>query len=184
MRRTKTQCLAAFERSASRSRLDARAHFVGRTVLQRDNVIDARRLAVDGLDEVFEIDPNTLSRRFLAHVPVLPVLAAQRALAQAGLDASRIDAVVVSTCTGYLCPGVSGHVLEGVGRRADVLGFDLVAEGCGTALPNLQAARALLLSGSCDHVLSICVEVSSAGMYLDNDPGCWRRLACDPGCRL
>ena len=49
--------------------------------------------------------------------------------------------------------------------------FDLVGQGCAAALPNLQLGRALLLSGSCDNVLSICVEVSSAAMYLDNDPG-------------
>jgi len=171
MRYTKAQCLAAFERSAWLSRLDARAHFVARTVLQRDNGIDARRLAVDVLDEVFAIDPNTLAQRFLAHAPVLAAQAAQHALQQAGIEATRIDAVVVSTCTGYLCPGLSGHVVERVGLRPDVLGFDLVGQGCAAALPNLQAARALLLSGSCEHVLSICVEVSSAAMYLDNDPG-------------
>jgi alkylresorcinol/alkylpyrone synthase len=171
MRYTKAQCLAAFERSGWFSRLDARAHFVARTVLQRDNGIDARRLAVDDLDDVFAIDPNTLSRRFLAHAPLLAAQAAQRALEQAGMDATQIDAVVVSTCTGYLCPGLSGHVVERVGLRPDVLAFDLVGQGCAAALPNLQAARALLLSDSCGHVLSICVEVSSAAMYLDNDPG-------------
>jgi predicted naringenin-chalcone synthase len=31
--------------------------------------------------------------------------------------------------------------------------------------------KALLATGACEHVLSICVEVSSAAMYLDNDPG-------------
>jgi alkylresorcinol/alkylpyrone synthase len=31
--------------------------------------------------------------------------------------------------------------------------------------------RALLESRACDQVLSICVEVSSAAMYLDDDPG-------------
>ena len=52
-RYTKTDCLQAFEQSDWFGRLDARAHFIARTVLQRDNGIDARRLAVDGLAEVF-----------------------------------------------------------------------------------------------------------------------------------
>src|SRR5690606_20415633 len=39
------------------------------------------------------------------------------------------------------------------------------------ALPNWQLAEALLASGQCRHVLSVCVEVCSAAMYLDNDPG-------------
>jgi alkylresorcinol/alkylpyrone synthase len=41
---TKSECLEAFERSTWFTRLDKRAHFVARTVLQRENGIDARRL--------------------------------------------------------------------------------------------------------------------------------------------
>ena len=170
-RYTKAECLEAFQKSGWFSRLDARSHFIARTVLQRDNGIEARRLAVDCLDEVFAIDPNTLSKRFLTHAPVLAAQAGERALANSGLDAKCIDAVVVSTCTGYLCPGLSGHVIERLGLRADVQAFDLVGQGCAAALPNLQLGRALLASGACENVLSICVEVSSAAMYLDNDPG-------------
>lgn len=170
-RYTKAECLLAFENSAWFARLDDRAHLIARTVLQRDNGIEARRLAVDSLDEVFAIDPNTLSRRFLTHAPVLAAQAAERALHRAGLEPRQIDAVVVSTCTGTLCPGLSGHVVERLGLRADVLAFDLVGQGCAAPLPNPMLGNALLASGSCEHVLSVCVEVSSAAMYLDNDPG-------------
>lgn len=170
-RYTKAECLDAFEQSDWYGRLDARAHFVARTVLQRDNGIEARRLAVGSLAEVFTIDPNTLSQRFLAHAPALAADAGQRALADAGLAPGDIGALVVSTCTGYLCPGLSGHVIERLGLGRDVQGFDLVGQGCAAALPNFSLGRALLGSGACEHVLSICVEVSSAAMYLDNDPG-------------
>jgi alkylresorcinol/alkylpyrone synthase len=170
-RYTKAECLEAFERSDWFARLDARAHLIARTVMERDNGIEARRLALDSLEEVFEIDPNTLSRRFLKHAPVIAAEAAVRALARAGLTAESIDAIVISTCTGYLCPGLSGYVAERLHLRSDVQAFDLVGQGCAAALPNLQLARALLASHSCEHVLSICVEVSSAAMYLDNDPG-------------
>ena len=171
VRYSKAECLTAFQQSDWFARLDTRAHFIARTVLQRDNGIEARRLAIDSLDEVFAIDPNTLSKRFLTHAPLLAAKAGQRALAKSGLDVQFIDAVVVSTCTGYLCPGLTGHVIERLGLRADVQAFDLVGQGCAAALPNLQLGRALLASGTCDNVLSICVEVSSAAMYLDNDPG-------------
>ena len=170
-RYTKAECLEAFQNSGWFGRLDARSHFVARTVLQRDNGIEARRLALDSLAEVFCIDPDTLSRRFLDHAPALAAEAGRRALADAGLAAHEIGAVVVSTCTGYLCPGLSGHVVERLGLRADVQAFDLVGQGCAAALPNLQLGRALLASSACEHVLSVCVEVSSAAMYLDNDPG-------------
>ena len=170
-RYTKAECLAAFEQSDWFGRLDARSHLIARTVLQRDNGIDARRLAVATLAEVFCIDPDTLAQRFLAHAPALAATAATRALTAAGVAAQDIDAVVVSTCTGYLCPGLSGYVAERLGLRADVQAFDLVGQGCAAALPNLQLGRALLASLTCEHVLSVCVEVSSAAMYLDNDPG-------------
>jgi len=170
-RYTKAECQAAFEQSDWFGRLDARSHFIARTVLQRDNGIDARRLAVSKLDEVFHIDPDTLAQRFLAHAPTLASTAATRALTAAGVAAHDIDAVVVSTCTGYLCPGLSGYVAERLALRADVQAFDLVGQGCAAALPNLQLGRALLTSLTCKNVLSVCVEVSSAAMYLDNDPG-------------
>ncbi len=170
-RYTKAECLQAFERSEWFARLDARSHFIARTVLQRDNGIEARRLAVGSLAEVFTIDPDTLGRRFASHAPLLAAEAANRALDAAGLDAAAIGAVVVSTCTGYLCPGLSGYVAERLKLRADVQAYDLVGQGCAAALPNLQLGRALLASAGVEHVLSVCVEVSSAAMYLDDDPG-------------
>lgn len=170
-RYTKAECLQAFEQSGWFGRLDARSHFIARSVLQRDNGIDARRLAVDSLGEVFDIDPDTLSQRFALHAPRLAAQAAERALAAAGLSAQQIDAVVVSTCTGTLCPGLSGHVVERLGLRHDVMALDLVGQGCGAALPNMELGWTLLGSGRCAQVLSVCVEVSSAAMYLDNDPG-------------
>jgi alkylresorcinol/alkylpyrone synthase len=170
-RYTKAACLDAFQKSDWFGRLDPRSHWIARTVLQRDNGIEARRLAVDSLAEVFTIDPDTLATRFLAHAPALATKAATRALADAGLAPADVGAVIVSTCTGYLCPGLSGYVVERLGLRADVQAFDLVGQGCAAALPNLQLGRALLASGACEHVLSVCVEVCSAAMYLDNDPG-------------
>jgi alkylresorcinol/alkylpyrone synthase len=170
-RYTKAECLVAFKSSEWYSRLDARSHLVASTVLQRNNGIEARRLAMNSLAEAFRIDPNTLAQRFLDHAPVLASQAAQRALAQADIEVTDIDAVVVSTCTGYVCPGLSGHVVERLGLRADVRAYDLVGQGCAAALPNLQMCHAMLAPAACEHVLSVCVEVSSAAMYLDDDPG-------------
>ncbi|MES2978480.1 MAG: 3-oxoacyl-[acyl-carrier-protein] synthase III C-terminal domain-containing protein [Pseudomonadota bacterium] len=168
---TKAECLDAFQRSHWFGRLDARSHLVARTVLQRDNGIEARRLAIDQLSDVFSIDPDTLAARFLQHAPVLAAQAAEGALQDAGIQTQEIDALVVSTCTGYLCPGLSGYVAERLGLRPDIQAYDLVGQGCAAAVPNLQLGNALIGSRSAAHVLSVCVEVSSAAMYLDNDPG-------------
>lgn len=168
---SQAQCWDALKASAWFDRLDARAHALTQAVLSRDNGIEQRWLAVDSLPEVFAIDPDTLHARFAAHAPRLASAAGRSALTRAGLRAPAIDAVIVTTCTGQLCPGLSGYALEQLGLRPDVLCFDLVGQGCGAALPNWQLANALLGARQCDHVLSICVEVCSAAMYLDNDPG-------------
>jgi alkylresorcinol/alkylpyrone synthase len=170
-RYSKGDCWDAFSASEWIERLTPRSRAITKVVLQRDNGIEARFLAVDALEDVFAIDPDTLHRRFATHAPRLASTAASVALAEADLAACEVDAVIVSTCTGYLCPGLSGYVSERLELRRDVLGYDLVGQGCGGALPNWQLASALLDSGHCEHVLSICVEISSAAMYLDDDPG-------------
>jgi predicted naringenin-chalcone synthase len=170
-RYSKAQCWEAFKSSAWVHRLSPRAQSVIEAVLLQDNGIEYRHLAVDALSEVFAIDPDTLARRFSSHAPQLAAQAAKRALEQARLDAAEIDAVVVSTCTGYLCPGLSSYVIEQLRMRANVQAYDLVGQGCAAALPNLKLGEALVASGQCKQVLSICVEVCSAAMYLDDDPG-------------
>lgn len=168
---SKLECWNAFSQSAWFERLGPRAHVVAKTVLLRDNGIESRHLAVESLAEVFQIDPDVLHARFLTHAPALAREAGVKALALSNLAAADIDAVVVSSCTGYLCPGLSGYVAEQLGLREDVQAFDLVGQGCAAALPNMRLASALIDAGQCRHVLSVCVEVCSAAMYLDEDPG-------------
>ena len=170
-RHSKAECWEAFKASDWFLKLDRRAHIIAETVLTKDNGIASRSLAVGSLDEVFAIDPDTLHGRFLTHAPSLATAAGTAALQEAGLAVDEVDGLVISTCTGYLCPGLTSYVIERLGLRPDVLAFDLVGQGCAAALPNWRLADALLAADSCRHVLSICVEVSSAAMYLDNDPG-------------
>jgi len=151
--------------------LQPRSRAIIRKVLTGNNGIAARHLALESLDEAFELTPDALNRRFTLHSPALATQAAQRALNEAGIKPAELDALLISTCTGYLCPGLTSYVGERLGTRSDVLTLDLVGQGCGAALPNLRAAEALLSAGRCDHVLSICVEVCSAAFYMDDDPG-------------
>lgn len=168
---SKSDCWTAFAQSEWFGRLGVRSRAIANLVLHRDNGIESRRLAIDSLDEVFAIDPDTLHRRFAKQAPRLAADAGRVALQRASLAPHAIDAVIVTTCTGYLCPGLSSYAIEQLGLRRDVLAFDLVGQGCAGALPNWQLASALLGSEQCERVLSICVEVCSAAMYLDDDPG-------------
>ena len=123
------------------------------------------------LDEAFSVDPNTLHRRFSQNAPEVAAEAGRKAIAEAGLTIDEIDALIISTCTGYMCPGLTSYVSERLGLRANIHLTDLVGHGCGAAMPNLQLANALIKSGEAERVLCICVEICSAAFYLDNDPG-------------
>ena len=168
---TRAECWDAFATSLWFARLDERSRALARLVLTRDNGMESRWLAVDSLAEAFAIDADTLQRRFERHAPELAASAGRLALERAMLCPADVGAIVVTTCTGYLCPGLTSYVNERLGLSRHVKAFDLVGQGCGGALPNWQLSSALLDAGHCDHVLSICVEVCSAAMYLDDDPG-------------
>jgi predicted naringenin-chalcone synthase len=165
------ECWHALKASSRYSALGAPARALLQRVLCGDSGVRTRQLALDSLDQAFEIDPDVLQRRFLAHAPALAARAAGQALERSGLAPREVDALLISTCTGYLCPGLTSYVGERLGLRDDVVALDLVGQGCGAALPNLRTGEALIASRRCGNVLSICVEVCSAALYIDNDPG-------------
>ena len=164
-------CWTALKNSARFRELNARSQAILKKVLTGENGIATRHLALDKLDHAFDLTPDALHARFNENAPALATLAAERALADAQTSPREIDAILISTCTGYLCPGLTSYTSERLGLRPDVLALDLVGQGCGAALPNLQTAQALLAAGHCKRVLSICVEVCSAAFYMDDDAG-------------
>ena len=164
------ECWEALRQSPHFASLGAPGRALLERVLLGEHGVRTRHLALDNLNDALEIDPDVLHRRFLEHAPALATRAARDALREARLAPRAVDALLISTCTGYLCPGLTSYVAEQLGLRSDVLALDLVGQGCGAALPNLRTADALL-RGSCENVLSVCVEVCSAALYVDNDPG-------------
>jgi predicted naringenin-chalcone synthase len=170
-RYSQRDCWDAYCRSPYFERLSGRAQAILRKVLLGDNGIGTRYFAMGILEEAFAFDPNTLHRRFAENAPAIAAEAARRALGQSGMGIESVDALIISTCTGYLCPGLTSYVSELLGLSPRAYLADLVGHGCGAALPNLQLASALLKSGQAKRVVSICVEICSAAFYLDNDPG-------------
>jgi alkylresorcinol/alkylpyrone synthase len=170
-RYTQRECFEALQTAPFLSTLQPRSRALLRKVLLGANGIKTRHLALAPIAEAFDLSPETLHARFTRHAPALATQAAERALADACCTAGDIDALVISTCTGYLCPGLTSYVAERLALRADVLALDLVGQGCGAAVPNWCAAEALLAGGRAGRVLSVCVEVCSAATYFDDDPG-------------
>lgn len=169
-RYTQADCWRTVQHCPAYQKLNSRSKAILKKVLTGDNGIATRHFALEKLEEAFEINPDALHARFTRNAPALVAAAAERALAQSKTHPRDIDAVLVSTCTGYLCPGLTSYAVERLGLRPNVQTLDLVGQGCGAALPNLDAARALLAAG-CKRTLSVCVEVCSAAFYLDDDVG-------------
>jgi predicted naringenin-chalcone synthase len=170
-RYTQRDCWDVLRDTPLFNQLSPRAQAITRKVLTGDSGIATRHLALNALTEAFDLNPDALHQRFTKTAPALATEAATRALARSGISPREIGGLIISTCTGYLCPGLTSYVSEKLGLPANTICLDLVGQGCGAALPNLRAADALIRSGSARHVICICVEVCSAALYLDNDPG-------------
>lgn len=140
-------------------------------VLCGDSGIETRHFAFDRPDDVFLLDAQDLNERFEASAPPLAAKAVAAALDQAGLHATDLDGLVVCTCTGYLCPGLSSFVAERLGLRANAWLSDLAGQGCGAAIPMLRQAAHFLAAHPGTRIATVAVEICSAAFHLDDDPG-------------
>src|SRR5579862_6043135 len=100
-----SECWEAVQVAPQFARLSARSRAILRKVLTGDNGIETRRLALDSLHEVFETSPDALHARFAKYAPQIATQAAERALRNSQTAPKEIDVLIISTCTGYLCPG-------------------------------------------------------------------------------
>jgi predicted naringenin-chalcone synthase len=121
---------------------------------------DPNCLINEGIDE--RID------RFTYWSIDLAAKAAEKALWKAGVKPEDITRLVVNTCTGYICPGISTYLLERLNLQKRIGAYDLVGSGCGGAIPNLEVSESFL-KNSDGVVLSISIEICSATFQMDND---------------
>ena len=165
------ECWDIAQHSPAVKRLDERAQFILQKVLTSDNGIATRHFALSGLDQIFDLDADQLNAAFRVEAPKLALAALRPALEQARVRSADLDALLICTCTGYLCPGLTSYVAEELGLRTDAWLQDLVGLGCGAAIPMLRAAGHVLAARPEATVACVAVEVCSAAFYLDNDPG-------------
>lgn len=170
-RLTQAECWDRLTRWPGRARLNRRAQLTLQAILRRDRSIEARHFARPAIEDVLEFGPDELNAYFRDAAPELGGTALGTALRQMDLPARELDALLVCTCTGYLCPGLSSYVGERLGLRRDAFLQDLVGLGCGAAIPTLHAAAAFLALHPHATVATVAVEVCSAAFYLDDDPG-------------
>ena len=135
-----------------------------------DGKIKGRYLGMDAKTDALETDPDRLLARFLKFGRATAVAAARRALAEAGVEPAEIAGLVVNTCTGYLCPGLSSYIAEDLGLKTSIRFLDLMGMGCGAAIPNLEAAAGMLARSGEGPVLSVAVEICTATIFPSHEP--------------
>ena len=135
-----------------------------------DGKIKGRYLGMETTEDALETNPDKLLARFLTFGRSTAVAAAREALAEAGVEPGEIAGLIVNTCTGYLCPGLSSYIAQDLGLRTSIRFQDLMGMGCGAAIPNLESAAGMLMRSVEGPILSIAVEVCTATMFPSHDP--------------
>ena len=165
------ECYDFSSKSASVKSLDTRSKALLRKVLLGDSGIDRRHFTTVDPASIFEATAQELSEYFEKEAPKISCEALSKALENAGISASDLDALIICTCTGYLCPGVTSHVAEQFKMRSDAYLQDIVGLGCGAAIPTIRAAQGFLAANPGSKVATIAVEVCSAALFVNDDPG-------------
>ncbi|MSU70841.1 MAG: stilbene synthase [Opitutus sp.] len=168
---TQADCWEITQRSKLRERLKKRSMLILHTILRGEHGIATRHFAVPEIQHVFDLSSDQLNAAFRLAAPQLAGRALTTALERAGVRPAEVDALLICTCTGYLCPGVTSYVAEQLGLRPNAFLQDLVGLGCGAAIPTLRAASHILAAQPDAVVACVAVEVCSAAFFLDDDPG-------------
>jgi len=133
--------------------------------------IQSRFLAIENPENLISEEPDARIARFTHWAVKLSKEAVISALEKAGLTVNDVGALVVNTCTGYICPGISTYLIEELGLPPDTRVYDLVGSGCGGVIPNLQICEDMLRQNGDRAVVSVSVEICSATFQMDDDPG-------------
>jgi predicted naringenin-chalcone synthase len=132
--------------------------------------IKGRYFGIDYDEQMCEMTPDALIERFLKHGKKIAVEAARKAMQSASVKPADIGGIVVNTCTGYLCPGLSSYIAQDLKLKNSIKVFDLMGMGCGAAIPNLDCAASMASRRADGPILSIAVEICSATFFMGPSP--------------
>ncbi len=128
-----------------------------------------RHFALDNLEVLLNEDPDKRIERFTHWSIRLSAEAVNKALAKASLAVKDVSALVVNTCTGYLCPGISTYLIDALGLKETTKVYDLAGSGCGGAVPNIEICRAFLNESPDSIIVTVSVEICSCTYQMGDD---------------
>lgn len=168
---TQQECLAGMKNADFWPLLNERSRWLLERILNGDTGINKRHFALDELSQAWMRGAEALNNSYEKEAPALAAKAVEKAVKKAGYDLQEVDAIFLSSCTGYLCPGATSYVAEILGLREDVFLQDMTGLGCGAAVPLFRAAKGVIADNADAVVVTVAVEVCSAAFYVEDDFG-------------
>jgi alkylresorcinol/alkylpyrone synthase len=107
------------------------------------------------------------TRQFLDGAKTLFRNASSAALAEAGIDASAIDAIVTVSSTGIATPSIEAHVMHDMGFRDDVMRVPVFGLGCAGGVTGLALAADLATAKPGRKVLLCVIELCTLAFRPD-----------------
>ncbi len=135
-----------------------------------DKGIEYRYFSAKNIEDFFIEDQDIAIERFQKSAAHLSAASIEKCLKGSGISKDKIGCLVVSTCTGYLCPGLTSYIIEKTGLRPDIFALDIVGMGCGGAMPALQACHNYLNTHKDTYALAISTEICSSALFWGDDP--------------
>ena len=116
--------------------------------------------------------PGTALRNaeYIRYAPELSRQAAQAALDEAGMPASRVTHVVTASCTGCFAPGPDFRIVRDLGLAGGTERYHLGFIGCAAAFPALRAAERMCAGQPDAVVLVVCTELCSLHIRPSSSP--------------
>ena len=100
-----------------------------------------------------------LSLEYKEHAIRLGCEAAERCLANAGMNPPDIDMIITVSCTGFMIPSLDAHLIELMGFRSNVRRLPLTELGCAAGAMALARATEFVRASPGTSVLIVAVEL-------------------------
>ncbi len=133
-----------------------------RVSLFTEELSGTHRFLVRPIDEaLLPLSPGEQAVRYAAEATPLAIAAAERAIRNAGTAIADIGLIVVSSCTGFVLPGVDVHLINHLGLRRDIRRMPFMNFGCAGGAAALSWASDWVRSHRDETALVVAVEVPS-----------------------
>jgi len=130
--------------------------------------IDYRHFYLNKKNFKLTEDVDEKNQRYLEGSLEISEEAINNCLEKIGCEKEEVDCLIIVSCTGYLCPGLSSHLVKKLNLRNNIQQTNILGMGCGGALPGLQRAFDHAKAYPEQKILLVAVEICSAAYFIDN----------------